>query len=251
MIIAGIIIFILIVAALGITTLVFISPILMGLIIIIIGNVTAKTGRGKMVLILWNIAAVALTIFATDMLWKDIMSEAVDIGLWPFGILALFGFVSLVAHAVFETIQKQREKKRNQISSDIEDALVPEAFASAIKEEYRDIFNEDPPKGYVKAVYDEYQDDDEDFGDNFNQEAIDEADDEDAVYTYCEVAFDDSGRTYYYRTNNPELQVDDAVYVPFGHGAPKKIGVIVSIEDFAGCDVPFPLERTKFIVGKV
>ena len=72
-----------------------------------------------------------------------------------------------------------------------------------------------------------------------------------AVHTYCEVAFDDSGRTYYYRTRNPELRVGDTVYVPFGYKAPKRIGVIVSMEDFEGYDVPFPLEKTKYIIGKV
>ena len=72
-----------------------------------------------------------------------------------------------------------------------------------------------------------------------------------AVHTYCEVAFDDSGRTYYYRTRNPELRVGDTVYVPFGYKAPKRIGVIVSMENFEGHDVPFPLERTKHIIGKI
>ena len=76
------------------------------------------------------------------------------------------------------------------------------------------------------------------------------APDYDAIHTYCEVAFDDSGKTYYYRTRNPKLKVGDTVYVPFGYNAPKKIGVIVRKEDFAGCEVPFPLEKTKFIIGK-
>ena len=73
----------------------------------------------------------------------------------------------------------------------------------------------------------------------------------DGFHKYCKVAFDDSGKTYYYRTRNPELKIGDAVYVPFGYNEPKKIGVIVSMEVCRGQDAPFPLEKTKFIDGKV
>ncbi len=73
----------------------------------------------------------------------------------------------------------------------------------------------------------------------------------DDVHTYCEVAFDDSGKTFYYRTRNPELKVGDEVYVPVGYKYQKKIGRIVSMEDFLGSEAPYPLERTKHIIGKV
>lgn len=69
-------------------------------------------------------------------------------------------------------------------------------------------------------------------------------------HTYCEVAFDDSGKTFYYRTRNPELKVGDMVYVPVGYKYEKKIGKIVSMKEYKGSKVPYPLEKTKHIKGK-
>jgi hypothetical protein len=71
-----------------------------------------------------------------------------------------------------------------------------------------------------------------------------------AIHTYCEVAFDDSGKTFYYRTRNPELKVGDFVYVPVGYNYEKRIAKIVSMEDFLGSEAPYPLEKTKHIYGK-
>lgn len=71
-----------------------------------------------------------------------------------------------------------------------------------------------------------------------------------AMHTYCEVAFDDSGRTYYYRTRNPQLKVGDVVYVPFGYNYENKIGKIVSMKDYKGYKAPYSLEKTKYIKGK-
>ena len=336
MIIFAFLLYILLVVLLGVSALVYLSPILIGLVIIVIGNAVSKVKHGKMGTILWNVVTVGITIFATGMLWKDIMSDAIDTGPLPFIILALYGLVSLIVFAIPEAIREQKEKKvyqevvpwidlpektRKRIrttriiaivctamvgigaiivatgSTDISESLpptimfaiiaiicwviagkkyyqpcvsvedepIPEEFSRAARDEYREILGEDPPRGYVKAVYDEYQKWDEDLQRGFRKGASGKVYDwklketwedyptpnYDEIHTYCEVAFDDSGRTYYYRTRNPELQVGDAVYVPFGHKAPKKIGVITSIEDYVGHEVPFPLEKTKHIIGKV
>ena len=71
-----------------------------------------------------------------------------------------------------------------------------------------------------------------------------------AYHTYCQVAFDDGGKTFYYRTRNPELKVGDMVYVPVGHEYAPKIGKILSMERYKGSKVPYPLEKTKHIRGK-
>lgn len=73
----------------------------------------------------------------------------------------------------------------------------------------------------------------------------------DAIHTYCQVAFDDSGKSFYYRTRNPELKVGDMVYVPVGYKYEKKIGQIISMKNYKGSKAPYPLERTKHIIGKV
>ena len=72
-----------------------------------------------------------------------------------------------------------------------------------------------------------------------------------AIHTYCQVTFDDSGKAFYYRTRNPELKVGDMVYVPVGYKYEKKIGQIVSMKNYKGSKAPYPLERTKHILGKV
>ena len=73
----------------------------------------------------------------------------------------------------------------------------------------------------------------------------------DDVHTYCRVILDRGDGTLYYRTRNPELKVGDRVYVPVGYKDQKKIGPVVSMKDYVGKDAPYPLERTKFIAGKV
>jgi hypothetical protein len=76
------------------------------------------------------------------------------------------------------------------------------------------------------------------------------APDYDALHTYCQVLLDGGGPALYYRTRNPELKVGDRVCVPFGAGEQTRLGKIISMEEYIGHDAPYPLERTKFIIGK-
>ena len=76
------------------------------------------------------------------------------------------------------------------------------------------------------------------------------APDYNAVHTYCSVALEDRGRTYYYRTRNPDLCVGDLVYVPFGYKYEKKVGRIVKMKNYRGAFAPYPLEKTKHIIGQ-
>lgn len=71
------------------------------------------------------------------------------------------------------------------------------------------------------------------------------------VHTYCEVAFDESGRTFHYRAKNLDLEIGHKVFVPTGYKNEKKIATVESIEDYVGWAAPYPLEKTKFIIGKV
>ena len=73
----------------------------------------------------------------------------------------------------------------------------------------------------------------------------------DKSHTYCSVVFEDTGKTFYYRTRNPELKVGDLVYVPVGYQYEKQIGRIVKMKKYPGYLVPYPLEKTKHIIGKV
>lgn len=145
---------------------------------------------------------------------------------------------------------------------------VPPEFTQIASSEYRKYLGAEPPQEFVQSAYRDYQGWDEDLRRGMRKSSSDPskkvydwkametwedypAPDYDAVHTYCQVALTENGRTYYYRTRNPELKVGDKVYVPFGYNAPKKIGMIVSMEEYVGHDAPFPLEKTKYIIGKV
>jgi hypothetical protein len=41
------------------------------------------------------------------------------------------------------------------------------------------------------------------------------------------------------------------VYVPFGYNHEQRVGKIVSMKNYKGNKVPYPLEKTKYIKGKV
>lgn len=307
MIILGFIIYILLVVLLGISALLYLSPILMGLVIIIIANAMSNFKRGKMAPVLWNVVTIVVTIFATVMLWKDIFDDAIDTGPLPFIILALYGLGSLIAFSVPEAIREGRDRRKYQelmtweelpikvqkrirtsrivaiictvmacvgtIAVITEDTAVGESLPPTIlfavvaiicwiiatKKHYKYCAGtsfEPMPKEVLQVFDKEYKkllDEELPKACDWKQDEVWEdylAPDYDAVHTYCEVAFDDSGRTFYYRTRNPKLKVGDAVYVPFGHNAPKRIGVIVSLEEYTGHDALYPLERTKFIIGK-
>ena len=70
------------------------------------------------------------------------------------------------------------------------------------------------------------------------------------TYTYCEVKFDGSTRPYFYRVKDISLEVGDKVIVPVGRGNEEKQGVVVSVGQYSEYSVPFPLEKTKFILRK-
>ena len=325
MIIFGFILYILLAVVLSISAFLFVSPALIGIAIIVIGNIVSMTKRGKAASILWDVLTVVVTIFSTILLWKDIMSDAVDFGALPFIILFIYGLGSLVgfgipmAMAIPKVIKEQKERKlhreiipwealsekiqkrirRSRVvaiaclvmtalgtiiiatgSAAISEALpptiifaiisiicwaiagkkyyrdstdstykqVPDEFSRVVNAEYREFFHEEPPEGYAQAMFDDYENWDDDLKSTMKGYVVSDCD---VIHTYCCIAFDDSGRTCYYRTKDIELEVGDAVYVPWGNKAPKRIGIIVSIEDFDEEDVPFPLEKTRFIISKV
>lgn len=69
-------------------------------------------------------------------------------------------------------------------------------------------------------------------------------------YIYCSVKFNGNSNTYYYRTEDDSLKAGDIVVVPCGNEGKTNIAVIIKIEYFTHDNVPFPLEKTKFISEK-
>ena len=68
-------------------------------------------------------------------------------------------------------------------------------------------------------------------------------------HTYCKVKFDDE-KTYWYRTNDYGFMAGMKVIVPVTGNGLWKIGTIVEAAVYKTEDVPYPLIRTKGIVGK-
>lgn len=69
------------------------------------------------------------------------------------------------------------------------------------------------------------------------------------VYTFCGVRFPGWQRVYYYRTDDETLSVGDQVLVP-GRDGPTPAEV-VSIQKHRRDTAPYPVDRAKFVVGKV
>lgn len=69
-------------------------------------------------------------------------------------------------------------------------------------------------------------------------------------YIFCNVQFDEDGKTYCYLTDDDTLETDDYVVVPVGKDNHESIAKIESIEYHSAEDVPFPLDSVKKIIRK-
>ena len=88
---------------------VYVSPIVIGIGILSIGNVISKASRGKFAPVLWDIATVVVTIYSTSILWRDINSEAVDTGATPFIVLVFYGLFSLIFIAALNAFNQKKK----------------------------------------------------------------------------------------------------------------------------------------------
>lgn len=69
-------------------------------------------------------------------------------------------------------------------------------------------------------------------------------------YIFCSVEFSESGKSYYYTTEDDALEIGDDVLVPVGNDGHTAIVRIVNVEYFPEDKVPFPLDKVKSIIGK-
>ncbi|MBR0577193.1 hypothetical protein KCG48_12790 [Proteiniclasticum sp. BAD-10] len=70
-------------------------------------------------------------------------------------------------------------------------------------------------------------------------------------HIYCRVRFEDSAKEYYYRTLDDTLQPGDRVLVPVGPSDYLCQGTIQYVEYYPEEEVPYPLEKTKFILRRL
>lgn len=69
-------------------------------------------------------------------------------------------------------------------------------------------------------------------------------------YIYLSVAFEDGGKTYYYRTDDNRLKIGDLCIVAAGKDNHQAIVRIEKIEFFSEDNVPLPIDKTKMIIRK-
>ena len=71
------------------------------------------------------------------------------------------------------------------------------------------------------------------------------------IYTYCSVYIFKVNQAFYYRTDRNDIYEGDVVKVPFGPDNMVRTGHVESISYHTRYDVPYDLNRTKFIIDKL
>lgn len=70
------------------------------------------------------------------------------------------------------------------------------------------------------------------------------------IYTYCGVKFPFSPRSYSFRVKDDDIKIGDKVIAEVGKDNKEAEGIVVSVGQYARTDVPYPVEKTKFIIRK-
>lgn len=72
----------------------------------------------------------------------------------------------------------------------------------------------------------------------------------DKIYTFVGVIFTFANYHYYYLTNDDTISIGDYVVAPVGTDNKECVGKVVSVEKHLHISVPFPIEKTKWIIRK-
>lgn len=67
-------------------------------------------------------------------------------------------------------------------------------------------------------------------------------------YIFCSVVFCEGGKAYYYLADEEDVCCGDYVTVPVGRNDEEKMGRVVKVEIFKGCNAPVPVEKLKCII---
>ncbi|SHJ26663.1 hypothetical protein [Parasporobacterium paucivorans] len=69
-------------------------------------------------------------------------------------------------------------------------------------------------------------------------------------FMFCSVEFSEDGKSYYYISDEDTIEVGDFVIVPVGKDENTATAEVVNIEYFSEEKAPFPIEKTKHIIGR-
>lgn len=70
-------------------------------------------------------------------------------------------------------------------------------------------------------------------------------------YMYCSVEFESDGKRYHYISDDDTIKVGDRVVVPVGKDNYTSVGIVAEVGFYPEDEVPFPLEKTKYIIDKI
>ena len=87
-------------------------------------------------------------------------------------------------------------------------------------------------------------------GEMFNPTVYDKALRKQSDLIFCNVQFDEYGKTYCYLTDDDTLEAEDYVIVPTGKDNHESVVKIESIEYYPAEEAPFPIDRIKKIIRK-
>lgn len=69
-------------------------------------------------------------------------------------------------------------------------------------------------------------------------------------YIYCGCSFEEGGRLYHYRTDDPTIEKGDFVLVPVGSDNVEKVVLVETVDYYSAEEAPYPVAKTKKIIRK-
>ncbi|MBR4954260.1 MAG: hypothetical protein IKZ30_07040, partial [Oscillospiraceae bacterium] len=82
------------------------------------------------------------------------------------------------------------------------------------------------------------------------QREVTERKEKQTIHTFYGIQFEDSNRVYHYLKNKEDLEIGDLVLVPVGRGNEPTEGTVVSVQHCLETSSPYPVEKTKKVIGK-
>ena len=79
---------------------------------------------------------------------------------------------------------------------------------------------------------------------------IDEKCEDNTIYKYCGVVFDDNTLVFHYIANDENIRPGDVVIVPVGINNEEKEATVVSVGEYLSNAVPYPIAKTKEVIRK-
>lgn len=83
------------------------------------------------------------------------------------------------------------------------------------------------------------------------QEIVQTITEDSDIYIYCGVILPFSSKPYSFRTNDESIKIGDTVIVPVGKEQKETEGKVVSVGQYMRVGVPYPVEKTSFILRKI